>query len=118
MGIKDRFRKLATSVDDINDDRVRQRLVTLDLTPIGGAEARVALRIGGEIKRLRTVPRSGVPSLDVLITDGTGEIHAVFTGRRALGGIEPGRAVVIEGVARRERGELVILNPSYTLIAG
>lgn len=118
MGIKDRFRKLATSVDDINDDRVRQRLVTLGLTPIGGVEARVALRIGGEIKRLRTVPRSGVPSLDVLITDGTGEIHAVFTGRRALGGIEPGRAVVIEGVARRERGELVILNPSYTLIAG
>ncbi len=118
MGIKDRFRKLATSVDDINADRVRQRMVTLDLTPIGGVEARVPLRIGGEIKRLRTVPRSGVPSLDVLITDGTGEIHAVFTGRRALGGIEPGRAVVIEGVARRERGELVILNPSYTLIAG
>jgi hypothetical protein len=112
VGIKDRFRKLATSVEDLEADRVRQRMVAHDLTPIGGADARIPLRIGGEVKRLRTVPRSGVPSLSV----GTGEMHAVFTGRRALGGIEPGRTVVVEGVARRERGALVMLNPSYTLI--
>ena len=49
------------------------------------------------------------------MSDGTGEATAVFTGRRHIGGIEHGRGMLLEGVAHRERGRLIVLNPAYTL---
>ena len=36
-------------------------------------------------------PTDGQPTLDVSITDGTGTINAVWTGRRSIGGISLGR---------------------------
>ena len=116
MGLKDLVRRLKTSVDELDRARVQDRFVNLALTPMSDATARIPLRVGGEVKRIRIVPRSGIPSLDVIISDGTGEVHAVFTGRRTLGGVAPGRGIVIEGVAHHEREALVVLNPGYTLI--
>jgi hypothetical protein len=37
-------------------------------------------------------------------------------GRHRLPGLEPGRGVVLEGVARKEGGRTVLLNPAYTLL--
>jgi hypothetical protein len=42
---------------------------------------------------------------------------AVFTGRRRISGIDPGRALEIEGVARQEHGRVIFLNPQYRLLA-
>ena len=116
MGLKDMVRRLRTSVDELDDARLQDRFVHLELTPMHEATARVPLRVGGEIKRVHIVPRSGVPALHVVVSDGTGEVHAVFTGRRTHGGVAPGRGMEFEGVAHRERGELVVLNPAYTLL--
>jgi hypothetical protein len=116
VGLKDIVRRLKSSVDELDSARLQERFVHLELTPMQDATARVPLRVGGEVKGVRIVPRSGVASLDVLVSDGTGEVHAVFTGRRTLGGVHPGRAIVFEGVAHGERGELVVLNPGYTLL--
>ena len=65
---------------------------------------------------MSVAPRHGVPSLEVVVSDGTGDAVAVFTGRRSIAGIEHGRGMVIEGVAREERGRRIMLNPAYTLI--
>ena len=62
-------------------------------------------------------PRNGVPALEVMISDGTGTITAIFSGRRSIIGIEHGRAVIFEGVAIPQRDRRVIFNPAYTLIA-
>jgi hypothetical protein len=53
----------------------------------------------------------------VVISDGTADLVAVFSGRREIPGITHGRHVMFEGVAHDERGRLVILNPAYTLLA-
>lgn len=116
MGLMDRMRKLTQSVDDLDSLRLQERFAELSLTPLSEARARVPMRVGGEVTRIRIVPRSGIPSLDILINDGSGEVHAVFTGRKNLGGVMPGRGMVIEGVAREERGDLIVLNPAYTLL--
>ena len=63
-------------------------------------------------------PRAGSPTLEVVVSDGTGEAVAVFTGRRRIGGVDHGRGMLLEGVAHHERGRLVVLNPAYTLLAG
>ena len=39
----------------------------------------------------------------------------VFTGRKRVPGIQPGRAIIAEGVARDEHSRLTILNPRYSL---
>lgn len=116
MGFKDLKKRLTASVEELDQLRLQERFTGLDLTPIGEASCRVPVRIGGEVKRLRTVPRHGTPSLEVVISDGTGEAVAVFTGRRSLGGMDHGRGIVIEGVAHPERGKTVLLNPAYTLL--
>jgi hypothetical protein len=69
------------------------------------------------VQRLRVVPRAGSPSLEAVLSDGTGDAVIVFTGRHNLGGLHPGRGVVVEGVAHKERGKFVIVNPAYTLLA-
>jgi hypothetical protein len=40
----------------------------------------------------------------------------VFSGRSRILGIEAGRSILLEGVARRQRGQLVVFNPAYTLL--
>lgn len=116
MGLRDLAKRLKLSARELDDQRLQERFNGVGLTAMADATCRVPLRVGGEITRMRTTPRSGVPSLEITVSDGTGQTVAVFTGRRQLGGIEHNRAIVLEGVAHEERGRRVMLNPAYTLI--
>ena len=116
MGLRDLVKRLNATVDEIDDERLQDRFSGLQLTALGELEARVPARIGGEITRTRIAPRSGVAAFEITVSDGTGNAVAVFTGRRYVAGLEHNRAIVLEGVARAERGRLVMLNPAYTLL--
>ncbi len=65
---------------------------------------------------MRARPTSGQPSLAVTISDSTGMVTAVWTGRRAIGGITLGRRLQIEGVAILIGSQLEFTNPAYTLL--
>lgn len=65
---------------------------------------------------MRARPTSGQPSLAVTISDASGTITAVWTGRRAIGGITLGRNLVLEGVAVAVADRLELTNPTYTLL--
>ncbi|MGE0881636.1 MAG: hypothetical protein AB7L13_23700 [Acidimicrobiia bacterium] len=110
-------KRLTASLDEIHADRLQDRYAGLDVVPIGTAPTRVPVKVGGEVQRMRMVPRAGSHWLEVVVSDGTGEVAAVFTGRRSIGGMQHGRGVVLEGVAHDERGRRVIMNPAYTLLA-
>ena len=116
VGLKDLRRRLSKGTDEIHNERLRARYCVVDATPIGDASERASVRLAGEVQRLHTVPRSGVPALEVVVSDGTGDVVAVFTGRRSMGGLDHGRGVVLEGVTHREHGRLVVVNPAYTLL--
>jgi hypothetical protein len=45
-------------------------------------------------------------------------VTAVFLGRRKIGGISPGRRVVLEGVPTHDGPRRVMYNPIYTLLPG
>ena len=108
--------KLAQTVEELDVERLQKRYCDAGTVPIGEAPLRVRVRVGGEIQGLQVVPRAGSPSLEVTIGDGTGRAVAVFTGRRRLGGLDPGRSIVVEGVGRTERGRVLLVNPAYTLL--
>jgi hypothetical protein len=117
MGLSDLRRRLTASVQQLDQARLQERYQGLDIAPIGEAPLRVPVRMGGEVQETRVVPRAGSPSLEVTVSDGTGRATAVFTGTKKLHGLNLGRGVLIEGIARMERGHLILLNPAYTLLA-
>lgn len=106
------------SLDDLEHQRLSSRFKDLeaDRVALGECPLRCPVRVAGEITSLRVVTRGGCPSLEVRIDDGTGSALAVFTGRHDIRGVDPGRGLVLEGVVRRERERLTMVNPSYTLL--
>lgn len=86
------------------------------MTPLEDLPHRIPVRVGGEVKRVMIAPRHGVPNFEVMVSDGSGTVTAVFAGRRRIPGIEHGRAIVLEGVAVDVGDHSVIYNPAYTLV--
>ncbi len=84
-------------------------------TPINEVEPRIPVTIRGTIVRLKTIPRSGLPSLAVTIEDETGKVLAIWSGRRSIGGITLGRRLDLHGIAVAGQYELEFHNPEYTL---
>jgi hypothetical protein len=74
------------------------------------------VRVGGEIRSVRIVPRAGAPALEVTVSDGRASVVAVFLGRRKLAGMSPGRRVALEGVVADDGLRLIITNPVYELL--
>jgi hypothetical protein len=84
---------------------------------IADAPARRNVRVSGQVTRMRARPTTGLPALAVSISDDSGTAVAVWTGRRAIGGVALGRRLVVEGVAIRRGDQLEFMNPEYTLLA-
>jgi hypothetical protein len=82
---------------------------------IASARARVRARFEGDVRKIRIQPLAAVPTLEVMLDDGTGRVTALFMGRRGIAGIECGRRIAIEGTpVSGERG-LTLYNPAYDL---
>ena len=79
--------------------------------------ARSRVRVGGEVRSVRIVPRAGAPALEVTVSDGRGSITGVFLGRRKIAGLSPGRKVAFEGVAARNGKRYLVFNPIYELLS-
>jgi len=108
--------RLVGSVAELDSRRLQRRFQGVQMSPIGQVGERQPARFGGEVRSQQRSAPGSRPSLRVTVHDGTGSAVAVFTGRSRIFGIEAGRAILFEGVARRERGQLVVFNPAYTLL--
>ncbi len=115
MGIKDVLKISAKPVREIDAERLVDRFAKLRLSPISELEARDRTKVCGEVKRMTIKPRSGIPSMEIVINDGTGDATVIFSGRRHVAGIEHGHCIVVEGVAFADGNRLVFLNPAYSL---
>jgi hypothetical protein len=116
MGIKDVFKSASKPVREIDSERLVDRFAELRLQPLSELEARDRTKVCGEVKRMTIKPRSGIPSTEIVINDGTGDATVIFSGRRHVAGIEHGHCIVIEGVAFADANRLVFLNPAYSLL--
>ncbi len=117
MALKNVVRRLTASVEDLDRESLVVFCDALGLIPTTDIVARQPVRVGGEIRSVRVVPRAGAPALEATVTDGRGTATAVFLGRRKIHGIAPGRRIVIEGMAARHANRFLIFNPRYTLVA-
>lgn len=117
MALRDLRRRLTATTDDLHHEQLRAQWDGYPTTSIGDVEERRRVSLGGEVQGLQVVPRQGAPSLEVRVSDGTGRVVAIFTGRRSIGGMTPGRRVLLEGLTHRDGNRLVLMNPTYTLLA-
>jgi len=113
------LQRLTTTDADL--DRERLRMFCKDVpgvTAIGEAQPRQEVTVAGEISSLRIVPRAGSPSLEATVSDGTGYLVVVWTGRRRIPGVVPGRRLVLSGrgAPHGAGGRLMVLNPRYELL--
>ena len=109
-------RRLTATLEEENLVRLQDRFCDLDITGIDEAQPRTRVRICGEVQAIQVVPRAGSPWLEVTVGDGKAKAVAVFTGRKRIRGIDPGRGIVFEGMAGSVDGRLQLLNPGYTLL--
>jgi hypothetical protein len=98
------------------DSQPAQPVPTIVGTPICDAQPRTRVCVVGKVTRMTARPTSGQPALAVSISDDTGTVTAVWTGRREIGGITLGRRVAIEGLAVKRADHLEFTNPGYTLL--
>jgi hypothetical protein len=85
-------------------------------TPIAATQPRERVCVCGKVIRMTARPTAGQPALAISISDDTGTVTAVWTGRREIGGITLGRRIAINGVAVRHGDHLEFTNPGYTLL--
>jgi hypothetical protein len=120
MALKKMFQRLTASVSDLDRESLRTFCSTVPGTmSIGDVKARDEVKVAGEISSVRIVPRiDGSPWLEATLTDGTGSLVAMWTGRKRIAGIRPGQRLVLigRGSPKGPGGRLVIYNPRYELL--
>jgi hypothetical protein len=116
VALKKVVKRLTTPVEELDREALSEFCVRLGVTPTSEIVARRPVRVGGEVRSVRLVPRAGAPALEITITDGRGSATAVFLGRRTIAGVSPGRKIVVEGVAGRYGNRFLLYNPLYTLL--
>ena len=115
MALKKAVRRLTATDTELDRERIVEFCAAHQFTPMTEIVPRTQVRVGGEVRSVRLVPRAGAPSLEVAITDGRATTTAVFLGRHKISGIVPGRHIAVEGVAGKLGGRVLMFNPVYTL---
>jgi hypothetical protein len=80
-------------------------------TRIADCPSRKPVRVAGVVQRLTIRPREDC--MEAVISDGTGEVIAVWNGRSHIPGLSLGSRVTLEGVLSSERGRVRVVNPRY-----
>lgn len=94
----------------------RAPAVAGDCTPIGSCGDRQIVKVTGTLRTVTLRARAGVPALEAELSDGSASLSVVWLGRRAIAGIEPGRALIASGRIAMNHGRPVLFNPKYELL--
>ena len=119
MALKNFLHKLTASVEELDEEQLRDFCTARPgVIAIGDVVPRQPSTVVGEISSVRIVRKAGAPWLEVTISDGTGKLVAMWTGRRKIAGVKPGARLVLTGRASPTGagGRLLIYNPLYELL--
>jgi hypothetical protein len=117
MALKKLVERLTKPVEDLDREKlVKFCSAVSGSRPCDQLPPRALVRVVGEVQSVRIVPRAGAPSLEVAVSDGRGQVTAVFFGRRRLAGLSPGRKLLLEGVVAPQGSRQFMYNPIYELL--
>ena len=115
------FNRLAESDEERLSAEVRDWAAKVaDTTRIDAVALRERVRVAGVVRRITVWPRERDEAeyLEALVSDGTGEVNAEWTGRRSIPGLSLGTRVVLEGVLRQDKTRplLTMTNPKFDFV--
>jgi hypothetical protein len=86
---------------------------------IAETPTRKPVRVAAVVRRITVRPAEGHEAVEGVLSDGTGEIAAVWMGRRSIPGMSLGTRMVLEGVlGEAARGEpRKMVNPRFEFAA-
>jgi len=120
MAFKNAFKRLTTSVSELDRDRLREFCSHVEgVTNICDCKPRAEITVVGEITNMRIMPRpDGSPWLEATVKDGTGSLTVMWTGRTHIAGVAAGRRLTVSGrgAPQGRGGRLLVLNPRYELL--
>jgi hypothetical protein len=112
--IKRFLRRMSETDEERLADEVRTWAESIPGTiRIADAPLRTRAKLAGIVRRITILPVEGLEALETVLWDGTGEVTAVWLGRRSIAGLALGSRLVVEGVVGQERGERRIVNPTF-----
>ena len=117
MALKKMVERFTKPVEEIDREQLTAFCDARLLTAMDVVQPRTRVRVGGEVRSVRIVPRAGAAALEVTVSDGRGSMVGVFLGRRKIAGLSPGRKVAFEGVAARDGKRYLVYNPIYELLS-
>jgi cytochrome c-type biogenesis protein CcmE len=112
------FRRWSRRLSETDEERLAQQVsewaaTVKDAVRMEGAPMRQRLKLAGVVNRISVVPGQGGDSLEAVLTDGTGEVTAVWTGRRAIPGMFLGTRMIVEGVLVQQGSSRRLVNPAF-----
>lgn len=115
MGFRGLFHRLGQSDEDRRADEVKAWAAEVPgTTRISACATRERIRVAGVVRRLTIKP--GEETLEAVVTDGTGDITAAWTGRNQIPGLRLGSRVTLEGVLAEETRRRKMVNPVYEFV--
>ena len=114
MALRKFVDRLTKPTEQIDRERLEQWCTALGCPALDHVQMRTPVRVGGEVRSIRIVPRVGADVLEATITDGHGTLTAVFLGRRKILGVSPRRCVVLEGVVARDSAAARYVQPAVS----
>jgi len=103
VALKKFVEKLTKPTDELDREKLTTWCDEHGGMPLDQVQTRRPVRVVGEVRSVRIVPRAGADALEAWVHDGRGAVSA------------PGRRVLLEGVVTEDRGERLMYNPIYTL---
>jgi hypothetical protein len=112
------LRRFLSRIAESDEERLAQELRQWSASipgavRIGEAVPRKRSKVAGVVRRITVMPVEGFESLEAVIYDGSGEVSAVWLGRRSIPGLLLGSHLIIEGVLGKEQGQLRMVNPTF-----
>ena len=99
MGIRTLLQRLSTPVEALDAEQLRAFCAERGQVSIRDIAPRTEVTVVGEISSVRVVPRSGSPWLEATMSDGDESLVVMWTGRRSIAGITPGKRLAVKGRA-------------------
>lgn len=94
---------------------VREVSESAGATPIDRCVRGIEVTLAGVLSSVTMRPHAGVPAVEADLYDGTGHVLLVWLGRRHIGGVEAGRAIVVTGRTTCTDDRTIVYNPRYQL---
>jgi RecG-like helicase len=115
-----RVRRFLHRLTESDDERLATELRTwAESIPgtvrIAESEPRTRVKVAGMVRRITVRPVEGFEALEVVLSDGTGDLVARWLGRRSIRGLALGSRLVVDGVLGVEQGQRRIVNPTFEL---